>query len=101
MRSFVLRREVGLLPELRGGVPGPSRVVQHATAESHEVGVAIRENTLRLLRLGDEAHGDRRNTGFAPHSVGQRYLIPWADRDVLLRHAAARRCADVVAASRL
>lgn len=40
LRAEVLRRRLHLRPEVRGCMPGPVRVVEQASREGHEIGVA-------------------------------------------------------------
>ena len=45
--------------QLGGGMPWPARVVQHRTGQGHRVRLAIGDDRFRLLRLGDQADGNR------------------------------------------
>src|SRR5512135_1578568 len=98
MAPRVLRRVLDLYAELLRRVPHPARVVQEAARERDHVGLALRDDALGLLRIGDQAdraHGDRRAL---LHLLGERQLVAWRHLDTLLRHQPAARYAHVVEA---
>src|SRR5436190_17695249 len=60
LRAPVLVRRGDARAELGGGVPGPTGVVEHRAGERDGVGLAVGDDRLGLLGLGDQADGDRR-----------------------------------------
>ena len=73
--------------ELGRRVPGPARVGEHAPRQRDHVGLSGGDDLLRLTRLRDEPHGDRRDARGRPDRRGELHLIPGTDRQ---RSGAAR-----------
>ena len=64
-------------------MPGPARVVQHRARQRHRVGVALGEDALGLLGLGDQADGDHRQVHRLLHAPRERQLVAGAQRNLL------------------
>src|SRR6267154_3212612 len=97
----VLGRRIDGRTTLGSGVPGPSRVVDHASCKRDEVRLAARDDLLGLLRFGDQADRNRVDAGALLHGSGKWHLIARTDRDFLQRRDPARRSGDPVGSSLL
>jgi len=60
---------------------------------------AARDDLLRLLRLGDQAHGAGGDTCLAPDRLGEGHLVARAERDLRVRNLPAARAVDEIDAS--
>src|SRR2546430_11762996 len=61
--------------QLRGGMPGPARIVEKLAAERDQVGLAARHHVLGELGFPDLADRHGRHAGLAAHSRRERHLV--------------------------
>src|SRR5919112_2070661 len=64
LRAPVLLRRMDASAQSSRRMPGPARVVQHGTGERDRIRLAVGDDCLGLLRVGDQADGDRRKADF-------------------------------------
>ena len=81
----VLARRLYFGPEGGGGMPDPARVVQHAARDADQVGAAVGQHLLGLLRLCDEAYRHDRDVDRLADGPGKRHLVTRSERDFLTR----------------
>ena len=64
----ILRRRLHRRAKMRGRVPGPARVLEDRAGDGDQVGIAVVQDRLGMLELGDQAHRHNRDLdcGFDP-----------------------------------
>src|SRR3974377_2184349 len=86
---------------MRGGMPGPARVVEDRPRKCLECRIAGPDNGFGLLKLGNQPAGDHRYSCCFLYGACQRYLVARSERDLLGRRETAARYVNGGAATRL
>jgi len=56
----ILWGRIHLRPQLRGGMPGPSRIVEDGASKGDHVGLSTGDDLFSLFGFGNETDGDGR-----------------------------------------
>jgi len=78
------------------GVQWPVRFAEHFPRQQHHVSLSVADDVVRLFRFGDETDGAGRDPGLFPNAFRERYLKPGTNRNLRVRHQAARRAIDEI-----
>src|SRR5205807_9306812 len=100
-RAQILRRPRHRVPELAGGAQREVRIAQQLPCHEHAVGLAARDDLVRLRRVCDQTHRTGRDAGLASNALGEWHLVSGPERNFRIGDAAARRAIDQIGASRL
>jgi hypothetical protein len=63
---------------MRGGVPGPSRIIKNGTGERDHVGVPGTNDSLCLVIVPDQPDRDDREAARLLYGAGERHLLKTA-----------------------
>src|SRR5215468_9691507 len=96
LRAPVLLRRAHLTAEFGGGMPTPTRGVEHAAGKRDHVGLAGGDDLLGLLRLGNQADRHGGDAGGLLDRLRERHLVAGPERNFLQRRYAAGRRIDPV-----
>ena len=100
LRAQILRRHTDLGAKAGRCVPRPVRIVEYRAGEGDQVGIAILQRRLRLLRVGDQPHANHRDCHLLANIAGERQLVSRPNGDRLLRRQTAAGDVNIVTAQR-
>ena len=85
LTAQVLAGRLDLPAEMRRRMPWPARIVGNGAGEGDHVGITCADDSLGLIIIRDQPHGDDRHGDSLLDRPGQRHLVARPDGDLLAR----------------